>query len=68
MAEPQYAVERYEFVAGQLIYRAGNTIGTASESDTSWFLYKYTWDANGNLSAVRGPIKGAWTNRSSISW
>jgi len=68
MAEPQYAVERYDFVGGILVYRAGNTIGAASESDGSWFVYKYTWDAAGNLSAIRGPIKGAWANRSSLAW
>jgi YD repeat-containing protein len=68
MAEPQYAAERYDFVSGVLIYRAGNTLSGASESDTSWFVYKYTWDESGNLSAIRGPIKGAWTNRASMAW
>lgn len=69
MAEPQYAQERYDFdTSGNLIYRAGNTIATASDSETSWFIYKYTWDLNSNLSSIRGPIKGAWTNRVALGW
>lgn len=68
MAEPQYGAELYEWSSGNLIYRGGNTLVNASESDASWYIFKYTWDSSGNLTNVKGPIKGAWSNRAGLAW
>jgi len=34
----------------------------------TWEIWKLTYDVNGNLTRMEGPLLGAWDNRASLDW
>jgi hypothetical protein len=50
-----------------LLYVGCHYIHKASESDTAWVVWKYTW-SGGNCTRIEGPLEGSWTGRASLAW
>jgi hypothetical protein len=59
--------QRLDFTSGDLDYLGKHATNGASQSDSAWLIWKFTW-ASGNCTRIQGPLTGAWTNRASLSW
>jgi len=58
---------KYDYTSGDLDYKGLNTDECATDGDTSWRIWKYTWDG-GNMTKLQGPLVGTWTGRSGLGW
>jgi hypothetical protein len=55
--------------AGNPIYIGLNITHKELITATTWYILKFTWDASGrNLERIEGPLVGAWSNRTGLSW
>jgi hypothetical protein len=61
-------LQKFDWASGNLDYMGGNAIAQSVEGDENWFLWKFTWDDDGNLTDVKGPVVGSWTNRARAKW
>ena len=58
---------RYEYSAGNLIYKGTNTTHKAATTAETWYVWKYTWSGD-DMVRCEGPLTGQWDNRASLSW
>jgi YD repeat-containing protein len=60
---------RMEYGAtGLLVYRGVHEIHDAAITDGNWEVWKYTYDTNGRVTRIEGPVQGTWDGRASIAW
>jgi len=60
--------QRFAYSSNNLIYRGLNTTHGAATDAASWSIWKYSYDANENVSRVEGPLTGAWDSRAALGW
>ena len=62
-------VSRYDYDANNnLIYAGYADTGTAT-SASGWYVEKYTYDANGNVTTIQtAPWPSIWDNRTSLTY
>ena len=65
LANNYWKDQRLEWSGDDLIYKGYHTTTNASQSDSNWYIFKYT-GSSGDLVRKQGPAVGAWTNRASL--
>ena len=58
---------QFEYSSGDLIYMGVNEKESATTSENTWAVFKYTLGADG-ITKIQGPKTGAWDDRASLSW
>jgi hypothetical protein len=53
---------------GNVIYEGYNLHHKQDITSTDWYIYKKTYDVNGNRLRREGPLEGAWSNRGALDW
>jgi YD repeat-containing protein len=48
-------------------YMGENNSAFAAEGDATWYVTKYTYDVNGNVTTIQ-VLQGSWTGRALLSW
>lgn len=55
-----------------LEYKGIHATHKALESDSSWLIWKYTWQllagSSPDIVRIEGPLEGSWTGRASLAW
>ena len=67
----KYADVRFEYSAGNMVYKGFHVTHNAGTDDTGWRINKFTWSAvspDGYLVRIEGPLEGAWDDRAALSW
>jgi len=59
--------QRFEYTDGNLLYAGYNKEHKALISESTWYIWKYTW-SDDNMVLAEGPLVGAWENRLSLDW
>ena len=62
--------KRYKYdydVNDNTIYKGRHITYNAAESDTQWYIIKYTYDGSQRLIDKQYAV-GAWTNRATLGW
>ena len=67
LATDYWKDQRFEYSAGDLIYKGFNTTHKALVSATTWYIWKYTW-VSSDCTRIEGPLVGAWDNNSGLAW
>lgn len=62
---PVFYTEKFEWSAGNCIYKGGHATLNASIDDTAWHIYKYDYDGSNNCEQIRFS-QGAWSNRTNL--
>lgn len=62
---PVFYTERFEWSAGNCIYKGGHADLNASIDSTAWHIYKYDYDGSNNCEMIRF-AQGAWSNRTNL--
>ena len=55
-----------EYTSGNPIYKGLNYNYLADDSDTDWFVTKFTWSGNDPID-IQVQV-GSWTDRASLGW
>jgi hypothetical protein len=50
-----------------LTYEGFNKVHQRATSSATWYVWKYTWDINGNNTRVEGPLYIAWDERANAA-
>jgi len=59
---------RYDYAGGSnVIYVGCNVVHDAAQGDTTWVIWKYTYDGD-NVVRTEGPVEGSWTGRADLGW
>ena len=58
---------RMEYSGRDLIYRGVHYLHNPDTSESSWEIWKYTWDGR-NLVRLEGPLPGVWDDRATLTW
>lgn len=62
----QYKEQRLDYdTDGNLTYKGLHLNYGASQSDTNWFVWKFTW-TSGNLVRIQGPVITPWSERGNM--
>ena len=67
LADGYWKDQRLEYSGGDLVYKGFNTTHKAAVGATTWYIWKYTWVGN-DCTRIEGPLVGAWSNNSGLSW
>jgi YD repeat-containing protein len=63
----EYRLFDYDANANPAYIAAHETHDTATSSP-GWFIWKLTYDANGNMVRKQGPLTGKADDRATLSW
>lgn len=58
----------YDLTGAMLIYRGVHEVHDVSLTDETWEVWKYTYDGDGNVTRIEGPLRGSWEGRESLEW
>lgn len=53
---------------GTLTYTGFHKSQGASQAADGWYVFRFTWDSNGNMTGRKGPRMGKWNDRASMGW
>ena len=67
LASDYWKDQRFEYSAGDLIYKGFNTTHKAAVGATTWYIWKFTW-VGADCTRIEGPLVGAWNNNSGLAW
>ena len=60
---------RYYYDSSTIMYACNSTFHKASTSQgDKWHIWKYTFDTDGNVTRIEGPIIGNADARASLGW
>jgi hypothetical protein len=59
--------KRKEYSGGKLVFFGTHHRHNASEDDTDWEIWKYTYDGD-DLVREEGPLPGSWNGRAALDW
>ena len=62
---PLWKEIRLGYVDGDLTYRGTHVMEGISESDPGWYVQKYIYE-DSTVTRIRGPVRGAWSNRNNL--
>lgn len=67
MTETPWVEQRLDYAGGSnLIYLGKHKTKSVSESETGWYITKFTYDGSGNLTSSTGPVIGKWSERTNL--
>jgi hypothetical protein len=58
----------FDYVDGNPGYLAAHETHDTPTSGVGWFIWKLTFDADGNLMRKQGPLVGKADDRAALSW
>ena len=60
--------QRLEYTGSNLTYKGVNETHNIGTDDSSWQVWKFSYDGSDNLVRIEGPLSGSWDNRASLDW
>ncbi len=60
-----WRTRQFDYTTGNLDYAGYNRNIAASDGDTDWYVFKYTWVGT-NCTKILGPEVGSWTGRAAL--
>ena len=54
--------------SGNIIYMGEYPEAGVSYTNNGWYIKKFSYDANGFLIRIEGPLRGSWSNREALDW
>lgn len=58
----------YDYSGSDLIYIGLNESHNEPQTKETWYIWKLTYDVNGEITRKEGPIVAAWDERTSQRW
>jgi hypothetical protein len=61
---------RFAYNAAKDVEYSGvaKTRGASTSSGNHWYVKKYTYNADLNVTRIEGPIEGNWDDRAAMAW
>ena len=62
-----WKIQKLDYTGGPLLYRGVNAKHGALDGDSTWGIWKYTYDGD-DLTVIEGPLTWDWTDRANAGW
>lgn len=68
LGSENWGERRYDYTSGNIDYIGKHVTVGAVTSDDAWNVWKFTYDGDGNMTRMQGPLIGTWDDRAALSW